>query len=63
MLSIQHVLSAYIAKDGDKEWMDRHMAGLLFPDVIRAYSGPRGYSHFEKAQMELMSPIGKCHLT
>lgn len=49
MLSIQHVLSAYIAKDGDKDWMDRHMAGLLFPDAIRAYSGPRGYSHFEKS--------------
>lgn len=49
MLSIQHVLGAYIAKDGDKEWMDRHMAGLLFPDAIRAYSGPRGYSHFEKS--------------
>lgn len=49
MLSIQHVMSAMISSHGDRKWMDEHMAALVFPDAVRAYSGPRPYTHFERS--------------
>lgn len=48
MLSIQHVMSMVLATNNDKEYVDKHIASVVFPDAIRAYSGPRGLSHFEK---------------
>lgn len=33
---------------GDEKWSDdQFVGGVVFPDAIRAYSGPRQYSHFE----------------
>lgn len=45
MLSIQHVLCGALYFDEDT--MKRQMSAMVFPDAIRAYSGPRQYSHFE----------------
>lgn len=47
MLSIQHVLSAVLTENNDKNYLDSHIAAVVYPDAIRAYSGPRQYSHFE----------------
>lgn len=49
MLSIQHVMSAVLATGNDRAWLDGHMAAVVFPDAVRAYSGPRPYSHFERS--------------
>lgn len=49
MLSIQHVMSAVLATGDDRAWMDGHMAALVFPDAVRAYCGPRQYTHFERS--------------
>lgn len=44
MLSIQHAmcLASHSRNPGS-----RLTAATLYPDAIRAYSGPRQYSHFE----------------
>ena len=49
MLSLQHVMAALIAAKGNKQWLEEHLAPLIYPDAIRAYSGPRQFSHFEES--------------
>ena len=47
MLSIQHALCLmYHNSKADSKLM----ASTLYPDAVRAYSGPRQYSHFEKSE-------------
>lgn len=48
MLSIQHILGMMLAK-GEK-LSSRQIAAVVYPDAIRAYTGPRQYSHFEKSE-------------
>lgn len=47
MLSIQHAmcLASHSRNPGS-----RLTAATLYPDAIRAYSGPRQYSHFETVE-------------
>ena len=47
MLSMQHAMLAYRARG--KDVTPECLGGTLFPDAIRAYSGPRPYSHFERS--------------
>lgn len=42
-------MSAVLATGNDRAWLDGHMAAVVFPDAVRAYSGPRPYSHFERS--------------
>lgn len=46
MLSMQHVMCLY-EKNGHPS--NRLVAATVYPDAIRAYTGPRQYSHFEKS--------------
>lgn len=46
MLSIQHAMLLQSYKKNNTE---REMAGVVYPDAIRAYSGRRELSHFEKS--------------
>ena len=48
MLSMQHVLCGALAALDDVSFQ-KQIGALVFPDAIRAYSGPRQYSHFEKS--------------
>lgn len=46
MLTTQHILLNRLMSD--EKWADDQFAGgVVFPDAIRAYSGPRQYSHYE----------------
>lgn len=47
MLSIQHILCGFLALD-DNELTDEYVAASIFPDAIRAYTGNREYTHFER---------------
>lgn len=47
MLSIQHAMC--LALHNEKA-DSKLVAATLYPDAIRAYSGPRQYSHFEKSE-------------
>lgn len=47
MLSIQHIMCGALSMDRSR--FENQAAALVFPDAIRAYSGQRQYSHFEKA--------------
>lgn len=47
MLSMQHIMCAEL--HGARSNNNQYMAAVVYPDAIRAYSGPRQYSHFEKA--------------
>lgn len=48
MLSMQHVMCTILGTDDDDlYYIKNHASKVLFPDAIRAYSGPRQYSHFE----------------
>jgi len=47
MLSIQHAMCLAL-HDGKPD--SKLIAATLYPDAIRAYSGPRQYSHFEKSE-------------
>lgn len=51
MLSIQHVLSLVLKCNNDKEYLNTYLAATVYPDAIRAYSGPRPYSHFERSSI------------
>ena len=46
MLSTQHVMCT--ALFSDRTYFNEIVSSVVFPDAIRAYSGPRGYSHFEE---------------
>ena len=46
MLSIQHVYSLLLH---DSNANSRLIAAAVYPDAIRAYTGPRQYSHFEES--------------
>lgn len=46
MLSIQHVMCLYEKTENPS---NRLIASTVYPDAIRAYTGLRQYSHFEKA--------------
>lgn len=50
MLSMQHILCTKLHEQDDLNINDyaTYMGAVLFPDAIRAYSGLRQYSHFEK---------------
>ena len=47
MLSIQHAMCLALH---DEKPDSKLIAATLYPDAIRAYSGPRQYSHFEKSE-------------
>ena len=47
MLSIQH---AMCLANHSHDPGSRLIASTLYPDAVRAYSGPRQYSHFEKSE-------------
>lgn len=52
MLSVQHIMSAIKKENiqpGQEAEMSEYLAAVVFPDAIRAYSGPRQYSHFEES--------------
>ena len=50
MLSIQHAMCSalYYRNDKSEEFTER-LGYVLLPDAVRAYSGPRPYSHFERS--------------
>lgn len=48
MLSIQHVLCGVLYYKNDS--FKSKIASIVFPDAIRAYSGPRQYTHFEYSE-------------
>lgn len=48
MLSIQHVMCGAMVMDPDAH--EKGMGALVLSDAIRAYSGPRQYSHFERSE-------------
>lgn len=50
MITLQHSLMMLLSVDGDIEQFKKEIAYALLPDAIRAYSGPRPYSHFEKSE-------------
>lgn len=50
MITLQHSLMMLLSVDGDMEQFKKEIAYALLPDAIRAYSGPRPYSHFEKSE-------------
>lgn len=56
MLSIQHILYSVIAKSELKE---DEIASVVYPDAIRAYVGPRQYSHFEISENKMESSYCK----
>lgn len=47
MLSVQHTMCLFAHEDNPDS---RLIAATVYPDAIRAYSGPRQYSHFEKSE-------------
>jgi hypothetical protein len=47
MLTMQHAMHAYLM--AGKDTTPEYLGGTLFPDAIRAYSGPRQLSHFERS--------------
>ena len=51
MLSIQHAMCSalYYRNDKSEEFTER-LGYVLLPDAIRAYSGARQYSHFERSR-------------
>lgn len=48
MLSMQHVLCGALLSEDDVSFKEQ-IGSLVLSDAIRAYSGPRQYSHFEKS--------------
>lgn len=45
MLTTQHIA---LIRLNEQKWADdQFVGGVVFPDAIRAYSGPRQYSHYE----------------
>lgn len=49
MLSIQHVLCGMLHYEDPADFRS-HAGALVLPDGIRAWSGPRQYSHFEQSE-------------
>ena len=48
MVSLQHTLCYLLSCGGDMNKFRKGIAYCLLPDGIRAYLGPRAYSHFEQ---------------
>lgn len=48
MITLQHSLCDLIKEDGNIEAFEKEIPYCLLPDAIRAYIGPRQYSHFEE---------------
>ena len=48
MQTIEHIMCAILAADGDLEYVKSHLGALLLPDAIRMYTKNREYSHFEQ---------------
>lgn len=46
MLSVQHVMCLY---EKNMQSSNRLVAATVYPDAVRAYTGARQYSHFERA--------------
>ena len=46
MLSVQHVMCLY---EKNMQASNRLVAATVYPDAVRAYTGSRQYSHFERA--------------
>lgn len=49
MITLQHSLVTLLNLDGDIKSFKKEIPYVLLPDAIRAYSGPRQYSHFEES--------------
>ena len=49
MLSVQHAMVTILACNNDKGYIEEYVPLVVFPDAIRAYSGARQYSHFERS--------------
>lgn len=68
MITLQHSLLMLLHYDGNLNKFKQELPYVLLPDAIRAYSGPRQYSHFEQSRdgsdVSWMSfPLDVKHLT
>lgn len=50
MITLQHSLVTLLHHNGDTQAFQNEVPYALLPDAIRAYTGLRQYSHFEKAE-------------
>lgn len=50
MITLQHSLMTLLSVDGNIEQFKKEIAYALLPDGIRAITGPRQFSHFEKSE-------------